>query len=147
MIKRLTGEDQPPLLAAAGTASGDGHSWGSSGRGLQRLLGRVARFHGPLPWRGSFLGMPWMVMVAFLLWEWWGSLFTLLSWGKSHRTVGTQTSLGLMLNSPGEGPPQPWHIAPSLHHSSGSFYKKMRNAFCCLGNHTPLQSLTHDILH
>ena len=60
---------------------------------------RVARFHGPLPWRGSFLGMPWMVMVAFLLWEWWGSLFTLLSWGKSHRTVGTQTSLGLMLNS------------------------------------------------
>ena len=38
-------------------------------------------------------------MVAFLLWEWWGSLFTLLSWGKSHRTVGTQTSLGLTLNS------------------------------------------------
>ena len=59
---------------------------------------------GPFPWttvgwRRRFLGMPWMVTVAFLLWEWWGSLFTLLSWGKSHRTVGTQTSSGLMLNS------------------------------------------------
>ncbi|CAI9174462.1 unnamed protein product [Rangifer tarandus platyrhynchus] len=40
-LTNLLASDGVPLLAAAGTASGDGHSWGSSGRGLQRLLGSI----------------------------------------------------------------------------------------------------------
>lgn len=40
-VTNLLASDGVPLLAAAGTASGNGHSWGSSGRGLQRLLGSI----------------------------------------------------------------------------------------------------------
>ena len=48
-LTNLLASDGVPLLAAAGTASGDGHSWGSSGRGLQRLLGSILRVTTFLP--------------------------------------------------------------------------------------------------